>query len=114
MPPKPLKPCNHPGCRALTVNRHCDKHIEQHKPKPWQKRRETPRTITGRALQEARRQLFIEEPICMICGIEPSAVRDHILSLLEGGADTRENTQGLCKNCHNRKIGQESARGRRR
>lgn len=110
MPPKPPRTCNHPGCRALTVNRHCD----DHKRPPWQKRRTAPRTIVGDALQRERALLFAEQPICAICHSKPSKYRDHIVSLLEGGTDTRENTQGLCKKCHNRKTGMESARGRRR
>lgn len=110
MPPKPLRTCNHPGCHELSIDSHCDKH----KRPPWQKRRTAPRTIVGDALQKARRELFISQPICMICGCNPSTIRDHIVSLLEGGADTRENTQGVCKKCHNRKTGTESARGRGR
>ena len=112
MPPKPPKPCNHPGCRALTLDRYCEKHREQNK-KVWENKRHVPR-MTGRALQRERERLFRLQPICAICGQAPSTVRDHIISLLEGGTDTRENAQGVCKRCHNRKTGQEAQRGRRK
>lgn len=38
-------------------------------------------------------------------------IRDHILSLEEGGLDEEMNTQALCGPCHQVKTTQESQRG---
>lgn len=113
MPPKPYRPCNHPGCHALSINSHCDKHKPEQRGS-WKKNKNSGRRLTGRALQRERALLFRNYPICVICGSGPSKYRDHIVSLAEGGPDIRENTQALCKKCHDGKTGMEAARGRKR
>jgi 5-methylcytosine-specific restriction protein A len=69
------------------------------------------RRIRGRRLQAERRRLFRDSPLCALCekrGIVRVAVeRDHIVPLHKGGADTAENTQGLCKECHQIKTAYE-------
>jgi 5-methylcytosine-specific restriction endonuclease McrA len=41
-------------------------------------------------------------------------IRDHIVSLKEGGQDIEENTQALCFRCNKAKTEEESTRGIRR
>lgn len=111
MPSKPRRPCSYPGCGILTVNGRCDKH----KREPWQRTHDVKR-MTGRKLQKERALLFAENPLCVECekvGIVRAATqRDHIVPLAEGGLDVRENTQGLCDECHAVKVKEESKRGR--
>jgi 5-methylcytosine-specific restriction protein A len=103
----PKKPCNHAGC---TNFKPCPIHFK----KTWQHSKEIPR-LRGWKLAKARKQLFDEQPLCVMClkkGIVNAATqRDHIVPLAEGGADTSENTQGLCQNCHKLKTAEESKRG---
>lgn len=40
-----------------------------------------------------------------------ATIRDHVLPLAEGGADTAANVQGLCDPCHDLKSAAERARG---
>ena len=110
-PARPLRMCNHPGCNKVSTERYCPRHERV----PWQHKRSVPR-ITGRALQEARRRLFDEEPHCREClrngRITPATERDHIIPLKRGGTDTRENTQALCAECHRQKSQAEAAAAR--
>lgn len=114
MPPRSRKPCRHPGCTRLQVTAYCDEH--RPKPKAWTRNNASKRVHTGRRLQQERDRLFAEFPLCAEClkgGIEREAtVRDHIIPLAEGGEDTRANTQGLCRSCHDDKTAEESRRGR--
>lgn len=78
------------------------------------------RTVKGEALQKARQRLYREQMArCAVCreivmfGTK-TFIRDHILALSEGGLDVRENTQGLCGPCSQRKTDAESKRGRAR
>jgi len=54
-----------------------------------------------------------EEPLCREClkngRPEASKVADHIIPISEGGSEwDRDNLQGLCESCHNRKSAIES------
>ena len=108
------KPCSKPGCKALVYDgsARCDKH----KPPKWLKRIDAPKRITGRRLQRSREQLFQEQPLCVEClkhgRIEAATQRDHVVPLFEGGANTVENTQGLCDDCHEVKSKEERIRAR--
>jgi 5-methylcytosine-specific restriction protein A len=74
------------------------------------------RRYTGRALQRERETLFALEPLCRQCAAEGrtsiATIRDHILALAFGGADTRENVQPLCQTCSDAKTQGESRTGR--
>ncbi|MGH7243359.1 MAG: HNH endonuclease [Phycisphaerales bacterium] len=53
------------------------------------------------------------DPICVVCDREPSSEVDHIRPKAQGGEDTEENLQGICKRCHADKTSHESAEARR-
>ena len=69
---------------------------------------------------EVRRRVLRRDPICKICEREPSAVADHIVNRAASDRDWSKIRlmdhvalcQGLCKSCHNRKTGLESAAAR--
>jgi 5-methylcytosine-specific restriction protein A len=72
--------------------------------------------LRGRALQQARAELFSRNPLCVSCqtnGITRLATeRDHVIPMFEGGTDDASNTVGLCAGCHKEKTQQESNRAR--
>lgn len=74
--------------------------------------------IAGRRLQRLRQQLFARQPLCVVCEakgyITRATIRDHIIPLAEGGADTDDNVQALCDGCSSEKTRHESQRGARR
>jgi 5-methylcytosine-specific restriction protein A len=111
-PYKPKKPCSYPGCPALTDGGRC----ELHKRKAWEGNKQELRVLKGRTLQGARDRLFNESPLCAEClkvGRDTAAtIRDHVIPLAQGGRDTDDNTQSLCKDCHNKKTQQEARQGR--
>lgn len=115
---KPLRPCRHPGCAALTREGYCDKH----------KPRKAARRISaewhgwyslGIWTDDLRPAQLLREPWCRECarrGVRTWAtVVDHIKphrgdwQLFVDPA----NHQSLCETCHNRKTAREMAEQRR-
>ena len=107
-----LKQCSFHGCRVLV--RGAGSRCKQHLPKPFVKKNAGTKRTTGRKLQRWRDELFSRNPLCALCETKglsvPAVVRDHIKPLFEDGADSDENTQGLCHACHDEKSAAESAR----
>jgi 5-methylcytosine-specific restriction protein A len=60
--------------------------------------------IRGRRLQAIRRSHLSAYPLCVHCEAqgrtELATEVDHIVALVNGGADMDSNRQGLCKDCH--------------
>lgn len=115
MPYRPARQCRNAkrGCPGTTVDP--SGYCPVCKPKyQWQKKTDYDR-ITGRKLQTIRNRFLRSNPLCAEClknGVYTLAtIRDHIVSLAEGGQDTEENTQALCIECHNKKTQEEARRG---
>lgn len=106
MPSLPKSPCTAPGCGALTDGGRCDLHRRDHDRKQAQSKpsQQADYRIRGRALQQIRQKHFRREPLCVMCkdkGLVTLATElDHIVALVNGGTDTPDNRQGLCKPCH--------------
>ena len=119
MAQKPLRPCRHPGCGALTREGWCP----QHKPS------EAPRSPEAAAWRrwyslkiwtdDLRPGQLLREPFCRACaarGIRTQAtdvdhIRDH-----KGDWELftdRSNLQSLCHSCHSRKTMTEQGKKRR-
>jgi 5-methylcytosine-specific restriction protein A len=64
--------------------------------------------IRGRALQELRERFFRANPLCRICEskgkLTLATQLDHIEALHKGGANSDDNYQGLCEECHKAKT----------
>ena len=64
----------------------------------------TVKRIRGRALQRMRAQVLNENPLCVRCSqagrVTVASEVDHLQALVNGGADTVLNMQGLCAQCH--------------
>lgn len=116
---KPLRPCRHPGCSALTREGYCPKH----KPKPAA-RRESAEYHAWYSLSvwtdDLRPTQLLREPWCRECakrGIRTRAtVVDHVEPHRGEWAKfiDRANLQSLCKRCHDRKTALEQAEKRRK
>ncbi len=109
MPSKPLKPCNKPGCGAVTTERFCPAHQQwQDQQRPNAKQRGyTHRWVKYRAV-------FLKRyPLCVRCEaddrVTAATVVDHIIP--HKGDQARfwdpDNHQALCKLCHDRKTARE-------
>ena len=79
--------------------------------------------VTGSVLQRIRRELWVQSPVCAVCGITVAYPHgfelDHIVPLWEGGADVPDNRQILCvwwdemgnkRGCHAEKTAEEAKR----
>ena len=62
------------------------------------------RRITGRRLQARRKDIWLRDPACAMCGRVvgyPSGFElDHIVPLFMGGEDAEDNCQVLCVEVH--------------
>lgn len=116
---KPLRPCRHPGCVALTRDGWCP----AHKPKSAPRSRESSAWRGWYSLKiwtdDLRQGQLFREPLCRECaryGIRTTATDvDHIRDHKGDWAlfTDRENLQSLCHSCHSRKTAKEM-RGKRR
>lgn len=122
MPQRPAKPCRAPLCRALTRERHgyCEEHA--HLNTGWE-RHQKGKTASQRGYGSRWRKLrqaVMERDrwLCQACKrrgrVTPAAMVDHIVPKAEGGGDSPENLEALCRPCHQDKTQQEARRGRQR
>lgn len=116
---KPLRPCRHPGCPALTREGYCP----QHKPSKAPRRGSAEYhgwyslPVWTKDLRPAQ---LLREPFCRACakrGIRTrSTVVDHVTPHCGDWALFIDpaNHQSLCKSCHDRKTAKEQAEERRK
>lgn len=64
---------------------------------------------TDRVYVARRKHVLSRDLVCRRCRRRASAEVDHIVPLAQGGEDTLENLQGLCKACHQGKTRAERA-----
>ena len=121
---KPLRPCRHPGCSALTLEGYCPKHKPQKAP-----RRASAEYHGWYSLpiwtDDLRPAQLLREPFCRECAAryppgDPrhrtwASVVDHITPHRGdwGKFIDPANHQSLCKTCHDRKTAKEQAEERR-
>lgn len=69
--------------------------------------------LRGRRLQDRRRRMLRENPLCEQCAsagrVTAATQLDHLIPLHLGGADEESNLQRLCDDCHDAKTRQEAA-----
>ena len=103
-PPRACNTCGQAGCTG---------HV---RPQTMWDHDHPAQRIRGRRLQQLRYALLRKQPLCALCGqpLDATFIRDHIVSLGEGGQDIDSNTQALCPRCDARKSQAEAQRGRHR
>ena len=116
---KPLRPCRHPGCAALTREGYCPKHKPQKAP-----RRVSAEYHSWYSLpiwtDDLRPAQLLREPFCRECAVRGVRTRatvvDHITPHRGDWAKFVDpaNHQSLCKPCHDRKTALEMAEERRK
>jgi 5-methylcytosine-specific restriction enzyme A len=117
MPGHMARVCTHPGCTRLSLDGsgRCPNH-----PRPKfdkRPRQDGAKRMAGRKLQTERSRMVYENPLCAECErnglVRLGTQRDHIIPWSQGGADTPDNTQLLCDECHTLKTQAEirAARG---
>ena len=115
----PATPCRHRGCPNLVTSRlmrgYCDVHAD--KRTGWAKTQERKGNTTERGYGQAwriKRVRILERDgyLCQVCKqagkITPAHAVDHIINKANGGADSEDNLQAICKSCHKAKTQAES------
>ncbi len=116
---KPLRPCRHPGCGALTREGYCP----LHKPKAAPRRASADYHAWYSLpvwTDDLRPAQLLREPFCRVCAREGKRVRatvvDHIQPHRGDWAKFIDpaNHQSLCKHHHDQKTAREQAQERRK
>ena len=67
--------------------------------------------LRGRAAVTRRERFLHEHPLCVECErqgrVTAATVPDHIVALVNGGADDESNLQALCAECHRKKTARD-------
>ena len=116
---KPLKPCRHPGCSALTREGYCPKH------RPVKAgRRASAEYHSWYSLpvwtDDLRPAQLLREPFCRECARRGVRIRATVVDHVEPHRGNwakfvdSQNHQSLCETCHNRKTALEQAALRRK
>ena len=70
------------------------------------------RRMTGHALINRRKRLWVASPTCAMCGLLTAYPHgfemDHVVPLHAGGSDTDDNCQVLCIGCHRTKTARDA------
>ena len=107
MPTKTKRVCNSCGksVRSVCVDCHKKHRRVREKGRPSASERGY-----GSRWRKLRVMVLHRYPLCNDCQRKPSQDVDHIIPKAEGGEDTMENLQGLCRECHNNKTTSENSR----
>ena len=116
MPYAAPHPCGHPGCGALTHERHCPEHLREEQ-RELNRSRPSPEAMGyGAEWRKASRQFLRENPLCAECRkagrLLASEATDHIIPHKGDMALfwDRSNWQALCRQCHSRKTAKQDGR----
>jgi len=102
MPRSAPRLCGVPGCgHYATHHGYCINHERTHARKPWAKRDDAPKRLSGRHGVNRRVRWLTEHPLCLHCEREgrvgAGVIVDHVIPLSKGGADDDTNLQSLCR-----------------
>jgi 5-methylcytosine-specific restriction protein A len=105
MPAKPLHPCAHPGCPALTHERYCPAHkLAASRSYNRNQRNPTSNADYGRRWRTIRNLYIAAHPLCEDClaagRLVPADEVHHIVPLDRGGDNADSNLRSLCQSCH--------------
>ena len=115
MPRAAKKPCKKPGCPNLTNGGYCEAHkSDARKDRAPDTRPSAQARGYGRRWRRLRKMVLARQPLCEDCiergQVTPASEVHHIVPRVEGGPDSFENLQALCKPCHSRKTGRAQRR----
>ena len=101
MPDRIPNVCATPGCPGRTFERYCaacKSSITQRDPKTA--------AHYGRRWRKVRAVYLSKHPLCERCEaagrLVPATEVHHIVAVADGGSDTDDNLQALCKPCHSK------------
>ncbi len=101
-------PCVEPGCPALVYGQpRCSKHQRSERTElpAWTKAVRPSPAFQGydAEYQRNRKLILAYQPWCSACGTTEQLTADHILAYSQGGSNTLDNLQVLCRSCNSRK-----------
>ena len=98
------RPCRFPGCRGMAYG---GAWCAAHRPAPVPDRARPGSAARGYGARWQRLRVMVlrRQPICCWpdCG-EPATEVDHVVALANGGDESPDNLQGLCKRHHSMKT----------
>ena len=118
MPKMPPKQCTSPGCPNYAVYRgKCEAHRKEATGQ-WKGKRDVGRLPGWEWARVRKRILERDAWLCQPCTRAGRVVKatevDHIKPKSQGGTDSPDNLEAICKTCHEEKSKQEAKQGDRR
>lgn len=112
MPRKPKRACAKYPCPNLTYELYCEVHAKQRRQQYDEQRGSSAQRGYDARWRRLRRMVLARQPLCADpFGVHaergelvPATEVDHIVAKSQGGDDSMNNLQGLCKSCHSRKT----------
>lgn len=111
MPIKPAHPCAYPGCPELVRDgRYCPAHSRTSQAAYDRDRGTAAQRGYGGRWQRLRAIVLRANPLCVDPyhrhpeQVVPATEVDHIIPKRQGGTDSVDNLQSLCRECHNAKT----------
>lgn len=120
MPARSPRPCRAALCPKKTTERHgyCEAHKDQARGWERHQRGRTAHQQGYGSRWRKLRALIMERDkwLCQACKRQgrasPAYAVDHIVNRAEGGDDSPENLEAICRSCHQRKTQEEASRAR--
>lgn len=106
MPRKPMNPCRHPGCPALTTGQYCEKHRKKanHDYNTFFRDPAHKERYHNAEWHRVRAAQLERQPLCEMCMADGKYVKatlvHHRVPLAEGGTNAAENLCSLCASHH--------------
>lgn len=102
MPVAAPRPCTYPGCVVMAAK---GGRCMSHQPPPWAGKRPSARERYGSGWDKLRAQVMRRDQwLCQSCRIRSATDCDHITPKAQGGDDSMDNLQALCRACHKAKT----------
>lgn len=118
MPTRARRACGWPGCPELTAGQFCQQHSQQQQQEIDAARGSASSRGYDYRWKKIRAMQLARFPLCkdpygrhrQHGGIVPANEVDHIVPLSQGGSNSFDNLQSLCKTCHSIKTAREDHR----
>lgn len=107
MPPRPKKPCSHPGCAKLTEHKFCPDHVKAEQWRNDRQRGTAAQRGYGSQWRKIRDAFLADHPLCSECEQRGRVTVAQVVHHIDENQlnNSPDNLQAMCRPCHERNHG---------